>query len=247
MTPNSLEQADVTQLKGVGQQVATKLAKLGLHNIQDVLFHLPIRYMDRTRISPIGGLQPDSDAVIEGEIKACDVVFGRRRSLMCRVQDNTGTVTLRFFHFSSAQKNNLSAGTRLRCFGEVRRGASGLELYHPEYQFIDDQTTPLSTSLTPVYPAAEGITQQRLRSIVQQALALLREGSLAELLPEQWRNQYQEMSLVEAIRFIHQPPANADLALLAEGQHPAQQRLIFEELLAHNLSLCTLAPANGAR
>ena len=240
MTPNSLEQADVTQLKGVGQQVATKLAKLGLHNIQDVLFHLPIRYMDRTRISPIGGLQPDSDAVIEGEIKACDVVFGRRRSLMCRVQDNTGTVTLRFFHFSSAQKNNLSAGTRLRCFGEVRRGASGLELYHPEYQVIDDQTTPLSTSLTPVYPAAEGITQQRLRSIVQQALALLREGSLAELLPEQWRNQYQEMSLVEAIRFIHQPPANADLALLAEGQHPAQQRLIFEELLAHNLSLLRL-------
>ena len=244
MPGKTLDQISVTQLKGVGSQVARKLAKLGLLNIQDVLFHLPVRYMDRTRISPIGGLQPDSDAVIEGEVKACDVVFGRRRSLMCRIQDGTGTITLRFFHFSSAQKNNLKPGARLRCFGEVRRGASGLEIYHPEYQFLEQQPAPLAEILTPVYPASEGITQPRLRNITGQALAMLNEGSLKELLPDahraQFQQQFQQMSLIDAIRFIHQPPADANLTELAEGQHPAQQRLAFEELLAHNLSLLRL-------
>jgi len=238
-----LDQIDVTQLKGVGTQVAAKLAKLGLRTIQDVLFHLPLRYMDRTRISPIGSLQPGSDGVIEGEVKACDIVFGRRRSLMCRIQDNTGTITLRFFHFNSSQKNNLQPGTQLRCFGEARRGASGLEIYHPEYQFLDQQPAPLDQTLTAVYPTVEGVTQQRLRSIANQALAMLKSNVLRELIPDELRPdnaQQNTLSLAEAIHFIHQPPADANLSQLAEGQHPAQQRLTFEELLAHNLSLVRL-------
>ncbi|MEJ2416637.1 MAG: OB-fold nucleic acid binding domain-containing protein, partial [Exilibacterium sp.] len=127
-----MECTEVTVLKGVGSQLAEKLLKLGIRTIQDLLFHLPLRYLDRTRISPLGGLQLHSHVVIEGEIKASDVVFGRRRSLMCRLQDGTGTVTLRFFHFTHAQKQRLAPGVRLRCFGETRRGASGIELYHPE-------------------------------------------------------------------------------------------------------------------
>ncbi len=234
-----LDQMPTTSLKGVGIQLAGKLAKLGLHNLQDVIFHLPNRYLDRTRITPIGALQPGTDVVVEGEVKGCDVVFGRRRSLLCRIQDNTGTLTLRFYHFSAAQKNNLQPGTRLRCYGEPRRGASGLEIYHPEYQFLDRQPAPLETALTPVYPTMEGITQQRLRAITGQALANLSEYSLSELLPS-CIDQEQKISLIDALRYLHRPPPDADLQQLATGSHPSQQRLAFEELLAHQISMLRL-------
>lgn len=233
----TLDQIPVTQLKGVGVQLANKLAKLGIQTIQDVLFHLPLRYMDRTRITPIGSAQPNTEIVIEGEIGGCDLAFGRRRSLMCRLQDNTGIITLRFFHFSNAQRQNLKTGSHIRCYGEVKRGSSGLELYHPEYQFIDQQQPqPLQQHLTAVYPATEGISQQRLRSIASQALALMKQHALTELLPE----ELQKSSLTEAIEFIHQPPKTAAVDQLANGDHPAQQRLAFEELLAHHLSLLQL-------
>jgi ATP-dependent DNA helicase RecG len=173
MTDNArtVDKIPVTQLKGVGVQLANKLAKLGIQTIQDVLFHLPLRYMDRTRITPISSVQPNTEVVIEGEIRGCDLVFGRRRSLMCRLQDNTGTITLRFFHFSNAQRQNLKRGSHIRCYGEVKRGSSGLEIYHPEYQFIDQQhPQPLQQNLTAVYPATEGISQQRLRTIANQSI-----------------------------------------------------------------------------
>ena len=233
----TLDQIPVTQLKGVGVQLANKLAKLGIQTIQDVLFHLPLRYMDRTRITPIGSAQPNTEIVIEGEIRGCDLAFGRRRSLMCRLQDNTGIITLRFFHFSNAQRQNLTTGSHIRCYGEVKRGSSGLEIYHPEYQFIDQQQPqPLQQYLTAVYPATEGISQQRLRSIASQAFGLMKQHSLTELLPK----ELQQSSLTEAIEFIHQPPKTAAVDQLANGDHPAQQRLAFEELLAHHLSLLQL-------
>jgi len=233
----TLDQIPVTQLKGVGVQLANKLAKLGIQTIQDVLFHLPLRYMDRTRITPIGSVQPNTEVVIEGEIRGCDLVFGRRRSLMCRLQDNTGIITLRFFHFSNAQRQNLKTGSHIRCYGEVKRGSSGLEIYHPEYQFIDQQhPQPLQQNLTAVYPATEGISHQRLRTIAGQALGLMKQQQLTELLPE----QLNQSSLTEAIEFIHEPPKTAPVDQLANGDHPAQQRLAFEELLAHHLSLLQL-------
>ncbi|MBR9909917.1 MAG: ATP-dependent DNA helicase RecG [Gammaproteobacteria bacterium] len=236
-----LEQVSVTALKGVGAQLADKLAKLNIHNLQDLLFHLPMRYLDRTRVTRIGAMQPMVNVVIEGVIRGCDVVYGRRRSLVCRLQDDTGTVTLRFFHFSAAQQKQFSVGARLRCFGESRRGASGLELYHPEYEFCDAAVAaPLESRLTPVYPATEGITQARLRSLCQQALTLMSRHSLRELLPPQpglnagtgWAG-----SLQQAIAYLHHPPADASLQELLDGTHPYQQRLAFEELLAHHLSM----------
>lgn len=240
-TTTSLSQLPVESLKGVGPRMTEKLLQLGITTVQDLLFHLPLRYQDRTRITPIGALQPGSDSVIEGEVKAADVVFGRRRSLACRLQDGTGTVTLRFFHFSAAQKQNLGRGTRLRCFGEARRGASGLELFHPEYQRIDgEHLPPIDDKLTPVYPSSEGLHQGSWRKLCLQALQLLESHRLTELLPTAPQLDGAAVSLEQAIRYLHQPPANAELGLLREGLHPCQRRLAFEELLAHNLSLLRL-------
>src|SRR5210317_2153106 len=124
----------VRERRGVGPKLAAKLADYGVHQVEDLLFHLPLRYQDRTRVTPIAAAREGVDAVIEGEVRAADIVFGRRRSLVARLQDGTGTITLRFFHFSAAQKNSLKSGSRLRCFGQPRRGSSGLEIYHPEYR-----------------------------------------------------------------------------------------------------------------
>ena len=246
----TLEQIPVTAIKGVGASLAAKLAKIGLFSLQDLLLHLPLRYLDRTRIAPIGSLQPNINAVIEGEIRACDVVYGKRRSLVCKVQDGTGTITLRFYHFNNAQKQRLSVSVRLRIFGETRRGASGLEMYHPEYEPLDEaKPSPLEQSLTPIYPATEGITQPRLRSLTKEALGWLDKHPLAELLPEPVRRTLNQVPLADALRYLHQPPVDADIQLLMEGEHPYQQRLAFEELLAHHLSLLLLrreTQADGA-
>jgi ATP-dependent DNA helicase RecG len=244
MAELALEKMAVTELRGVGPQLAKRLHKLGLLSLQDLLFHLPLRYVDRTKITPVGSIQPLTEVVLEGQIKAADIVFGRRRSLVCKLQDNSGTTVLRFFHFSRAQQERLKPGTQLRCFGEVRRGRYGLELYHPEYQFLDSPHAPnLQETLTPVYPATEGITQIRIRDLCTQALNHLNRQGIAELLPAPLKQQIGgplSYSLVDALRLIHSPPAGTELHQLATGEHPAQQRLAFEELIAHHLSLLKL-------
>lgn len=246
----TLDQIPVTAIKGVGASLSGKLAKIGLFSVQDILLHLPLRYMDRTRITPIGALQPNVNAVLEAEVRACDVVFGKRRSLVCKVQDGTGTITLRFYHFNNAQKQRLINGTRLRIFGETRRGSSGLEMYHPEYDELDTAAPlPLEQSLTPIYPATEGLTQPRLRSLAVQALTWLDKHALKELLPDVVRHQLNQAPLAAALRYLHQPPTQANIQQLLDGEHPYQQRLAFEELLAHHLSLLLLrreTQADGA-
>lgn len=246
----TLDQIPVTAIKGVGASLSARLAKIGLFSVQDILLHLPLRYLDRTRITPIGALQPNTNAVLEAEVRACDLAFGKRRSLVCKVQDGTGTLTLRFYHFNNAQKQRLVPGTRLRIFGETRRGASGLEIYHPEYDVLDGAAPlVLEQSLTPVYPATEGLTQPRMRSLVLQALGWLDRHPLRELLPDAVRHQLNQVPLADALRYLHQPPTQANIRQLMEGEHPYQQRLAFEELLAHHLSLLLLrreTQADGA-
>jgi ATP-dependent DNA helicase RecG len=232
-----LSQVSVTALKGVGEAMAEKLAKVGLENLQDVLFHLPLRYQDRTRVVPIGALRPGQDAVVEGTVSGADVVMGRRRSLVVRLQDGTGGLSLRFYHFSNAQKEGLKRGTRVRCYGEARPGASGLEIYHPEYRAITgDEPPPVDETLTPVYPLTEGLTQQRLRQLCMQTLTLLEPSTLPDWLPTELARDYQLAPLADAIRYLHNPPADADVDELALGHHWAQHRLAFEELLTHQLS-----------
>ncbi|MGS2718329.1 ATP-dependent DNA helicase RecG [Eionea flava] len=243
----------VTVLKGVGAQLAKKLEKLNIYTLQDLLFHLPRQYADRTRVTPIGQLQPNQSVVIEADIRNTTIAFGKRRSMICRVQDHTGTISLRFYHFSSAQRNTMTEGTRIRCYGETRRGASGLELYHPEYQLLSTTagSKPLEETLTPIYPITEGITQSRLRSLIKQALTLsksLEFISFIALLPETLllkQDAKQTLStsthsLFEPLAYLHSPPKEADLAELLEGQHPYQQLLIMEELTAYQLNLLQL-------
>ena len=228
----------VTALKGVGAALAEKLARVGLESLQDVLFHLPLRYQDRTRIVPIGALRPGQDAVVEGVVTGADVVMGRRRSLLVRLQDGSGTLSLRFYHFSQAQKDGLKRGTQLRCYGEVRPGSSGLEIYHPEYRALSgSDPIAVEQTLTPIYPTTEGLTQARLRQLSEQTLARLGPHSLPDWLPEELARDYRLAPLDQAIRYLHRPPADADLEELAEGRHWAQHRLAFEELLTHQLSL----------
>lgn len=233
-----LSKVSVTALKGVGDAMAEKLAKVGLENLQDVLFHLPLRYQDRTRVVPIGQLRPGQDAVIEGVVSGADVTMGKRRSLVVRLGDGTGVLSLRFYHFSNAQKEGLKRGTHLRCYGEARPGASGLEIYHPEYRALngDEPPPPVEQTLTPIYPSTEGLTQQRLRALCQQSLGMLGPRSLPDWLPDELARDYHLAPLDDAIRYLHNPPADADLDELAEGQHWAHHRLAFEELLTHQLS-----------
>lgn len=228
---DDLANTNVTQLKGVGPALANTLAKLGIESVQDILFHLPFRYEDRTRVSAIGSARPGESYVFEGRIVACDVTFGRRRSLLAYLEDGTGKVGMRFYHFSKAQQSNLKSAGAIRCFGEVRAGASGPEIYHPEYSRLD-AAGEMDDALTPIYPATEGISQARYRSLVTQALVKLGAVGLAELLPSD-----AAISLNDAIGYLHRPPPEADTAMLMEGLHPAQQRLAFEELTAHQISL----------
>ena len=231
----------VTTLKGVGAALAMKLERLGILNLQDLLFHLPLRYQDRTRILPIGSLRPGDECVIEGTIRASDVLMGKRRSLLCRVQDGTGTITLRFFHFSAAQKNGLAVGKTVRCFGEARPGPSGLEMVHPEYSAAADTgIKPVDEHLTPVYPMTEGLQQNRMRALIAQALSWLETGNLTELIPSDMRQQWRLPELKTSLKYLHAPPVDANVDQLQKGMHPSQRRLAFEELLAHHLTLLQL-------
>lgn len=238
MSPTPIAERPVTDLKGVGTALALKLQKLGITQLQDLFFHLPARYQDRTRLSAMGGLMPSLEALVEGEVQLCDIQMGRRRALLCRLYDGTGSLTLRFFHFNAAQKNQLAKGAKVRCFGEVRPGPAGLEMVHPEYRVLRaGKEEPLEQALTPIYPLTEGITQQRLRGLILQALQLLGSQPLEELIPEAELARRNYPALTDAIHYLHQPPVNADQQALLSGTHPAQRRLAFEELLAHNLTL----------
>ncbi|MBU9820821.1 ATP-dependent DNA helicase RecG [Rahnella sp. BCC 1045] len=231
-----LDAIPLTSLSGVGASQADKLAKLGLETIQDLLLHLPLRYEDRTRLYTINDLQPGIFATIEGEVLRSDISFGRRRMLTCQISDGTGMVTLRFFNFNAAMKNSLAAGRRVTAYGEIKRGTIGAEIIHPEYRIQGENSeVVLQESLTPVYPTTEGIRQATLRKLTDQALELLDTVPIAELLPEELSRSL--IPLPQALHLLHRPPPDIQLADLEKGHHPAQRRLIMEELLAHNLSM----------
>ena len=232
--------APVTRLHGVGPQVAERLAHLGIRNVEDLLFHLPLRYEDRTHITAIGALRPGMHATVEGVIELTETVYRGRRMLLTRLADGTGALTLRFFHFNAVQTAMLARGGRLRCYGEVRPGKTTLEMVHPEYKLLaKEETLPEEPALTPIYPATEGVQQVKLRSLTDQALRWLEHNAatLPELMPQELLDEAHMPPLAEALRYVHRPPPDAPLAALMDGSHPAQQRLAFEELLAHHLSL----------
>ena len=231
----------LTSLKGVGPALARKLEKLNLHRVDDLLFLLPLRYEDRTQLVKIGALATGERCLVSGEVLLAETVYRGRRNLLVRISDGSGQLTLRFFHFSRQQQAQFQPGTQLSCFGEARRGQSGFEMIHPEYRVIrNDEEAATSDSLTPIYPATEGVQQRRLRSLTDQALQQMRAAPPQELLPAAVTRKLGMPSLADAINYLHRPPPDADVQLMVAGTHPCQQRMAFEELLAHYLSLRSL-------
>ncbi|MCQ4968477.1 ATP-dependent DNA helicase RecG [Atlantibacter hermannii] len=234
-----LDAVPLSALTGVGASQSSKLAKIGLHTVQDLLLHLPLRYEDRTQLYPIGELLPGVYATVEGEVLNSSITFGGRRMMTCQISDGTGILTMRFFNFNAAMKNSLATGRRVLAYGEAKRGKYGAEMIHPEYRIQGDQSAPaVQETLTPVYPTTEGVKQATLRKLTDQALELLETCAIAELLPPELAQGM--MSLPEALRTLHRPPPSMQLVDLESGKHPAQHRLILEELLAHNLSMLAL-------
>ena len=231
----------LTALKGVGPALAKRLEKLGLSRVDDLLFLLPLRYEDRTQLVRIGALVAGKRCLTSGEVLLAETAYRGRRNLLVRISDGSGQLTLRFFHFSRQQQAQFQPGKHVSCFGEVRRGSAGFEMIHPEYRILrEEQGAATNDSLTPIYPATEGVQQGRLRNLTDQALEAMLKEPPPELLPQSVTDKLGMPSLADAISYLHRPPPDADVAQMQEGRHPCQQRLAFEELLAHYLSLRSL-------
>ena len=216
--------------------MAQKLAKLGVKTLTDLWFHLPYRYEDRTKVWPIASLLAGQSATVQGEIISSSISQGQRKMLTVFIRDNSASLTLRFFHFTAAIHNNFQHGKKNIAFGEIKKGMSGLEIIHPEYKISANETSlSIAETLTPIYPTTEGLRQATLRSIVEKALVLLDESSLEELMPSGLYDN--QLTLVDALHILHNPAPGINLSQLEQHQHPAQQRLILEELLAQNLSM----------
>ncbi len=242
-----LDQIPVTGLKRVGPKLAERLRKLRIETVADLLFHLPSRYQDRSRLRPLHELRDGDEALVEGVVEASQIAVGRRRSLKVWLREGRdglgGGLMLRFFHFSRAQIEAMGRrGTRLRCFGEVRQGPQSLEMVHPEVQYRTDDLrtgTAVDQPLTPIYPSTEGMQQITWRALTDQALALLaaHPRSLADLVPVEITTPLRLPALDEALRTVHRPPVETPVQQLVERSHPACLRLAFDEMLAHQLAL----------
>jgi ATP-dependent DNA helicase RecG len=238
-SPNALHQP-VGLLTGIGAQTANRLQKLGLYTLQDLIFHLPLRYEDRTRVYPIGSLKPGMTVLISGKVEFIDVLPRGRKGLVCRISDGTGFINLKFFHFTASQHNALKPGTLISCFAEVRYGFAGLEMVHPEYKVIASPDQCITENrLTPVYPLTEGLSQNVIRKAVKQALDLCSQQPelLTDWIPEAILTQYRYPTLADAIQTLHAPDESVSIEALQNGSVPALKRLAFEELLTHYLTL----------
>jgi len=234
-----LNKIPLSSLKGVGAKVAERLSKIGLNSVEDMLFHLPLHYQDRTRIYPIKDIKDGMQVAVQGEIINCQVQFGKRRILKCKISDGDGIATLNFFHFNAGQKNSFKEGAWIKCFGEFKRGYQGLEVTHPDYSLVNDNiATKVEESLTPIYPTTEGLKQNSLRQLTEQALQHLQQNHVEELIPTSLLSH--PISLFDALMAVHRPSPEMNIGQLEDRTHPAQQRLIIEELLAQQISMLAL-------
>ena len=247
---NNILQLPLRQFKGVGPKVFSKLESMGLETVEDLLFHFPLRYQDKTRLSCIGELKEGMDAVVRGTIRASGIARGRRPTLIVKVDDGTGLITLRFFHFRRAQAQQLRIGDTITLFGQPRMVGGNTEFAHPEYM-VGDREPQLEEALTPVYPVTEGMGQSTMRNLTQQALTYLTQNPPEDLLTGL---PGDSPSITDSIKFLHRPSPDANTAAIVAGEHPAQLRLALEELVAHQLSLLsrrarthekTAAPVNS--
>ena len=210
-----------------------KLAKIGLHSEADLLVHLPLRYEDETRITPVNGAFGGEPVQIEVVVQSNEIQFRPRRQMIVRAADESGEITLRFFSFYPSQQAALSEGSRLRVFGEARGGFFGVEMVHPRFRKVGEDE-PLPVELTPIYPSTAGLANSALQKLIGKALAV---GDLSETLPEALRQQLKLPGLARSLRFLHTPPPGTDLDTLHARNHPAWRRVKFDEVLAQQLSL----------
>ena len=225
----------IQNIRGVGPKIADTLSNLGIYQVEDAVFHLPYKYEDRTNLTPIGDAPYETPLLVEGEIVKSTVVFRGRRMLITEIFDGTGRLTMRMFHFAFAQHKNLKEGHRIRCFGTIRHGPKGKEMIHPQYQvFSKDEEVEIEDHLTPIYPSTSNLQQGRLRKLIQGSIVYCQKNNL---LKENWETEDEGgfKDLLSALTFIHNPPTETSLELLSSGQHPAQRKLIKEELVAHIL------------
>jgi ATP-dependent DNA helicase RecG len=210
---------------------AKALEKLGLTRDVDLALHLPLRYEDETRLLPLHQARAGETVQVQGIVRDCRVESRSRRQLVVHLQDGAETLVLRFLHFYPAQQKAWAPGRLLRVRGEIRDGFFGREMVHPAVRVVAEDT-PLPQALTPVYPASAQLPQAYLRKAVVSALG---RAPLAELLPAEDLPPGLP-TLREALQCLHHPPPGAPLAALETRQHPAWQRLKFDELLAQQLS-----------
>ena len=211
---------------------AQRAARIGLVRDWDFVLHLPLRYVDETRVVAIADLAVGATGQVDGEIVDVQVAVRRRRQLLVRLRDASGEILLRWVNFYASQQTQLQVGRRVRVLGAVRGGLMGVEMVHPQVRVID-AATPLPVHLTPVYPAGEGISQLWLRRRIARALD---QADMADALPEALRQSLALPELGVALRTLHRPPA-ADTAADAAARAAAWQRLRFDELLAQQLAL----------
>lgn len=236
-------QLDLINIKGVGPRSQETLNQAGIYTVFDLLFHLPLRYQDRTRVLAIKDLRIGDEAYIYAQVTQQRSLFGRKPSLLVTLKDATGYISLRFFHFNQQQKEALNPNTYVRCFGQVRQGTKGLEMIHPRYQTSQDeeQVVPVEDHLSPLYPAIKGIQSRQLEKFIKAAIQYIEAHNLhlglQDFIPDKIKESFAFPDLWSSIRSIHVPTPEISRNALEQGKHPGIQRLAFEELLAHFLSL----------
>jgi len=228
----------LTELKGIGKKTAEKLISLGIERVNDLLFHMPLRYEDKTKVTAIANLKFGQRALIEGKVQRAYLNNAHKPMLICEINDGTQTIALKFFNHYYSQRVKMALGAKIRAYGELRYGKNMPEMLHPEYHHFDEPL-PLQNTLTAIYPKSENINQSTIQKAMAQVIALLDEGELSvdEFLPQNILAQLQLPNLLEALKYVHKPPADADTAIMMATTHKTQQRLILEEILAHLLAM----------
>ena len=237
----------IISISGLGQKTSDRLNQLGIHTLEHLLFHLPSRYQDKTTITSLSSANVEEEILIEVTIDRIEVIPARQRQLLCYLSDNQNQrVLLRFFHFTQYQKQALIRGETIQCFGEIKIGRQGLEMHHPEYRIISqDQKPLLESTLTPVYPLCAGVSQNKMKQWVNNALDVLKANVIDDYFEK--ITQSTMPSLKDSLFLLHHPNKNEDLSKIEAFTHISQQRLIIEELAAHQLSLLKIKEARKSK
>ena len=233
----------VSTIKGVGEKLSSTLSKLGIKTVEDLLFHFPIGYQDRTILKKIAELEPNQDFVVQGVIEKVSQTFVPRKMLLVKMKDNTGHLYLRFFYYFPGLRNVFKEGTSIQVSGSSRLGRYGLETVHPEYEIVkNDEFKP---QILAKYPLTKGITHQKMRKLISEAIELIKEDKIevTDLMPA-----HNFSNLNESIINVHAPDPKSDIDdFLVGGKSEARKRIGLEEMVANKISYLSIREQNKNR